>query len=586
MSAWGLWLALGLVACDDGDTPTERAQPAAADQAVGDAAPSDAGADGGAPDQAVADMTAADQGAADMAAPDQGPPAGGLQPGPYGTGFRDLAGPFTLPTTEGEFDYAARFTGEESVVFVFYAPGNEYSAALFSEPFGALIEASPRSVHYVFLAYQDGGGAFDVPAFMADLQFEADSYLRDLPVDVKAHWFDHVHFVTTPAQAIGGWLGDTIQAQQAFHFAIDRTQRLRQIGNTGDPVTGFTPRLSFVAHEARYYDYEVARDAELAGALASAAHVSTVALARQVPEDQPFHVAESRFDVAWPDDLDRYDQLLVDLVMHCPEHTDRNCGEWDYLAHLRLCEPVEGGADGELRCDLELGRWITTYSREGRWVTDLTPMLARLRQAGWPTQVRFHNPGQPNGGTYDLQITFHLLDTGAPDHPVDWQPMFTGGAFNADYNLGRDPLPFTVPEGATRVQLVTLNTGHGFGRDAANCAEFCDHTHHFRVDADPTELVQAQPYVNDRYGCVAQIDAGTVPNQYGTWVFGRGGWCPGLDVPPWIADLTALAPAGEHLLAYEGRLAGEPYTPEPRNGEGFGGRIALTSGVVIWMAKP
>ena len=34
------------------------------------------------------------------------------------------------------------------------------------------------------------------------------------------------------------------------------------------------------------------------------------------------------------------------------------------------------------------------------------------------------------------------------------------------------------------------------------------------------------------------IGEGTIPNQYGTWGYGRDGWCPGLDVDLNVSDIT------------------------------------------------
>ena len=36
----------------------------------------------------------------------------------------------------------------------------------------------------------------------------------------------------------------------------------------------------------------------------------------------------------------------------------------------------------------------------------------------------------------------------------------------------------------------------------------------------------------------AQVSLGVVPNQYGTWPFGRAGWCPGQHVDWWEVDVT------------------------------------------------
>ena len=39
-------------------------------------------------------------------------------------------------------------------------------------------------------------------------------------------------------------------------------------------------------------------------------------------------------------------------------------------------------------------------------------------------------------------------------------------------------------------------------------------------------------------GCASRVQDGVTPNQYGTWNFGRAGWCPGGAVAPWVVDVT------------------------------------------------
>ena len=38
---------------------------------------------------------------------------------------------------------------------------------------------------------------------------------------------------------------------------------------------------------------------------------------------------------------------------------------------------------------------------------------------------------------------------------------------------------------------------------------------------------------------------GVKPNQYGTWGYGRAGWCPGMDVAPYIIDITNQIEIGD-----------------------------------------
>ena len=35
-----------------------------------------------------------------------------------------------------------------------------------------------------------------------------------------------------------------------------------------------------------------------------------------------------------------------------------------------------------------------------------------------------------------------------------------------------------------------------------------------------------------------KVHLGVVPNQYGTWPYGRAGWCPGQQVEWWEVDVT------------------------------------------------
>ena len=84
-------------------------------------------------------------------------------------------------------------------------------------------------------------------------------------------------------------------------------------------------------------------------------------------------------------------------------------------------------------------------------------------------------------------------------------------------------------------------------------------------------------------GCIQQIEQGTVPNQFGTWPFGRGGWCPGKQVDPWVVDITdAVVPGETTTVTYQGLFEGDTYVPESSgSGSGFGANINMRSHLVI-----
>ena len=56
-----------------------------------------------------------------------------------------------------------------------------------------------------------------------------------------------------------------------------------------------------------------------------------------------------------------------------------------------------------------------------------------------------------------------------------------------------------------------------------------------------------------------------VPNQWGTWWFGRGGWCPGQQVDPWVVDVTdEVTPGMPATVEYRGLFGGA----DPTDGHG------------------
>ena len=75
-----------------------------------------------------------------------------------------------------------------------------------------------------------------------------------------------------------------------------------------------------------------------------------------------------------------------------------------------------------------------------------------------------------------------------------------------------------------------------------------------------------------------QVAIGATPNQFGTWFYGRGGWCPGMEAAPWVVDVTDLVTPGQPVtVTYEGRLNGEPYVHRDNPDGSFEARIDMLS---------
>jgi hypothetical protein len=128
-------------------------------------------------------------------------------------------------------------------------------------------------------------------------------------------------------------------------------------------------------------------------------------------------------------------------------------------------------------------------------------------------------------------------------------------------------------------------SGHGWGTTEENCAEFCVTEHRFMLR--PALAVNQQLFVasddqaftnklggaGDELGCasVDRVRGGVTPNQYGTWQYGRAGWCPGGNVRRWVQDVSdAVRPGLDAVVSYEGLFNSTNYRPRPCSGDGCG----------------
>ena len=512
------------------------------------------------------------------------PPATAFNPGPYGTNPKDIAGPFTIPTTTGDWDFQREWTGLDSYVFLVYAPGvavypnGDYSAGLFKQSLASeLLAKSPKDVHYFFL-----------PMTAAEAGWPAarDAWTAQLAAADPA-WSSRVHFCDVGAKELDGWVGDMIRYRvktglpykqyDTLGFAIDRFQRIREVGMLGQLAqNGVVPKLSFLANEPAYYDFEWDRErglaAEKSPTIVTLAKAQTVYDAIEVDADLPDANAMAGFDT-----------LEVDLAMDCDHHRDGECGAWDYLSELSICDPpapVDAGADAApdagpppWQCNTEIARWITAYWRETRWVTDISGMLALLKGGG-KTHFRWWATGQwdPRKTNYVVSLSLRFSNRGKGKRPVQAVPLWKGGPWNAGYDATHAPKQIPISASAKEVDLYVLDTGHGAAAD--NCAEFCNHQHHFVVGGKDHTL--SFPGAQTTLGCAANVGKGVVPNQHGTWYYGRGGWCPGYDVAPWVVDVTADVTKGQSsTLGYTTSYANAPVDTDR-------GAIELSSYLITW----
>ena len=485
-----------------------------------------------------------------------------------GTGKSDLgaiASDFAVPTNHGDFHLAEVYSGCDTYLMVQDLPRQhqEHKTSPWLSDMPELLKALPRNTHVLFASSMSDPKVANLS--LQVLEQTIGQALAPMSEADQAHWRSHLHIVTVPIAAMPGWIGEAMRSP-GWGVGIDRFQRIRYVGSYSDPtrfvaaLDDFGPNLAMLANEPIYYNFEAKREAQLESENATVVPVFT---AQPIDDDhgQKYGYAE----VTLPDaeTMATYDTMEIDLLQGCPGVGELgNCPAWDSTLSLKLCDQQNPD-----QCETEIGRWISTYHRIGRWVHDVSPVLP-LFKAGGKFRFAFYTDQ-----TYQITLSLRLANRGSGMHPVQTSFLFKGGNFDASYNKDRKPLSLKIPATAKKVELVSVITGHGM-QEPGNCAEFCDTTHRFLVNGKAFERTFSE--ASSELGCMKKVDSGTVPNQFGTWWYGRSGWCPGRHVEMHRQDITAAVRAGgDNEFQYEGLYKGEPYPVS-------GAAIMMSSAVVVY----
>jgi hypothetical protein len=497
--------------------------------------------------------------------------------GPYGTHRGDVADDLTVPLVDGSmWNLKANWSGCENYVFV---PDNQpvsetdpTSVWESDKDLAALVKASPKNTQYFFVSKKSAAAADTATKAM---QARIDALLKKLKAPDDAHWRDRLHVVATRAADLGGWLTTIFSKNGGLGFSIDRAQRIRGIGYFSDVARydaalnqagkwPFKSNLAYAANEPAYLNAQNDLQAKID------ADGATVVELFKGETLQEF--AETDVMLPSAQEMAKFDTLTIEVTQMCPD-PDKveigNCGAWDYIASLGIGEGDNG--DGGPAVNTEIARFITSYHRETHWLVDATPFLAKMKDGGsrhfrWDFAPSWNV--QPTGTK--LALRFSNQKKGYA--PKSITPLYTGGDFGSAYNTPHMPIDVPISATAKRVELFAIITGHGSG--TSQCSEFCNHQHEFTVAGHMHK--KDYPMAGTNAGCVPELANGMTPNQAGTWWFGRGGWCPGRQVDPFVVDVTGEVTLGANAtVSYRGLFNGN----DPPDGAG---NIDLVSYIVVY----
>uniref|UniRef100_A0A8C9V7G5 Si:dkey-256h2.1 n=1 Tax=Scleropages formosus TaxID=113540 RepID=A0A8C9V7G5_SCLFO len=332
-----------------------------------------------------------------------------------------------------------------------------------------------------------------------------------------------------------------------FFVAIDQQGDLAEMG------WFLYPTFSFVNWQAQWFDFST----QLRKQLTAPAQVLTV-FKNVVMQGDPGAVTT----VDLPTAMD-FDVLQLEATLSCPGKRDETCAPWDHTVQLYVCCDKFGPL-----CDMELGRWITAFHRgTGHWLTDVSPLMPLLD--GKKCTFKMQTAPWAKPWVSGLRLRFghsnHSGDHSNILYPFKLEPLFNGGTFDKDYNSRYHPVNFTVPPSTKKVEVYAVITGHG--SDENGCGEFCVTSHHFLVNGIFNNS-RSFDSAGTALGCAERVGEGAVPNEGGTWLYGRGGWCDGLQVNPWRMDITQqLNMTGSNSILYFGLFRGKDPNPASNPGE-------------------
>ena len=484
---------------------------------------------------------------------------------------------------ENIWDFQTEWDGEDNYMFIHYDPSNTNSVNMWSDNCPAnicsngsdrltLLEKSNLNTHYFFLS-SSADAERDITLIQ---EFFKNTIEQNMSPEMQEHWKKHLHFVPTPVSELDNWIEQRIVGTYAF--SIDRFQRIKQSGYLGNPAgfTGFY--MNFLAHEVTYQDYEWNALNEDENT-----YDEVSVFERELYTGGWAATIEKVVEFPALDQLNNYSGMSIELLRGCPDangnYSDQGCDDYDRKARMFICD--EDGSN----CH-EAARWITPFDRQPHHLTDISPFISMLKPGG-NKLIKFQESGWPNS-LLTMNFRFYhgddLLDT-----PQSFQPMWVGTIpFNPEFDDNTPPMVFEVPENATKVEFVSYITGHGWGSNGTfNCAEFCNSKHMFSVNGGVFEFENDHPEAGALDYCMqpSTISQGVKPNQYGTWGYGRAGWCPGQDVHPVVTDITDyIVIGGENVADYDAcRVQGNGcVTPPTCQGDGYCPEIAVSSYIIIW----
>ncbi len=239
-----------------------------------------------------------------------------------------------------------------------------------------------------------------------------------------------------------------------------------------------------------------------------------------------------------------YRKVLMQLNFECAPGL--KCGEWDYMNNI-----IVGRVGTKMATPLnyEIARLITPFgfywnsgmNWQHTWYYDVTDFAMLLHDS---VEVIYKHTGdEPNNDRgWKINLKFICIKGTPVCEPLAmsslWSGVYEYGNDNDSIEKHLIPVNITLNNQTSIARFKAINTGHG-SDSASGCLEYCRKYRQVKWDGN---------VVNTRDLWRNDCGANAVYPQSNTWVYDRGGWCPGSTVRYDDVDIAGLTGGTQHIV--------------------------------------
>lgn len=240
----------------------------------------------------------------------------------------------------------------------------------------------------------------------------------------------------------------------------------------------------------------------------------------------------------------QYRKVLMQLSFECAPGL--KCGEYDYINNIIIGRV---GTKTANPLNYEIARLITpfgffwsyTSNWQHTWYFDVTDYAMLLHDS---VEVIYRHTGYENDKDrgWKINLKFICIKGTPVCEPVMinklWDGTFAYGDNNDSIESHLVPVNINLSAQTNIARFKAINSGHG-SDSASGCLEYC--RKYRQVKWDGNILNQKDIWRND-------CGSNAVYPQQGTWLYSRGGWCPGSPVHYDDVDIPNLAGGSSHSI--------------------------------------